>query len=341
MCSTARFLACALTLLFLVLPGLPAAEVDIRGRLTLFTDDALKFTDYYYLRGELEFELEVLDNLEMVLELEADQLEVEMGELFLEWEPRPSFSLKAGRVENALTLDEVLPRFDRIFARPSWISRYIDNMGYVSKGTGVRFAWDSPREGLPLSGFVHPLFVPAHAEVQLSGGLLYHFAGQDSYLGLLGAYFPFLVHEFILGSSDYLGLHNLLGTAVAADHEPPWIFGLELTLGSNLIDPVGLIHYTELEDSGSVFFGTDLYLGHWVRLKKAQWLPALRGSLLLPNLRVPERFHVELLAGNLFELHKRVKLHLDVGLRLYSREIAEQLYSRLEPIWALSFLAET
>lgn len=337
-----RSLACAaLVLLLLPLPFLPAAPVDVEGRLTFFSDDALKFSDYYYLRGELEFELEIVKGLEMVLELEADQLEVEMGELYLDWRPQSTFRLKAGRVENALTLDEVLPAFDRIFARPNGISRYIDSMGYVSKGTGARFSWSSPRRELPLSWFVHPLFVPSHAEIQLSGGLLYHFAGQDSYLGLLGAYFPFLVHEYILGSSEYLGLHNLLGSAVAANHEDRWIYGAELTLGSNLIDPVGLIHYTELEDSGSIFFGTDLYLGRRLDLGKAQWLPALRGSLLLPNLRVPRRYHLELTAGNLIELHKRVKLHLDAGLRLYSREIAERLYSRLEPIWALCFLAET
>jgi hypothetical protein len=327
---------------FLVLlqnPRQAAAEdaLDITARFQAALDETMENEDLYELSASMQFEFEVTDKFDTVLELEADRFEVEVEELSFKYKPGDYLHLLAGLFENSLTLDEYIPAHDRIFGTKSLISNLIETQGYISDSVGARVYKKYKKGTLPIAYFMETSFIPAHTEMQVDAGFLYHFGGKDSYAGILAGYLPYFAHEFWLGERSRYQTHNFLVDLIFADHEQRLVYGLEATLASNLLDPIGLISYPG-DGERSYFLGGDAYIGFSLELGQSEWLPALRATLLFPELTVMETYQVEIRWGNFFRFGKAVLLHVDAGLGILTRYEGSTLYTRLDPLYALKFM---
>ena len=132
----------------------------------------------------------------------------------------------------------------------------------------------------------------------------------------------------MISSVDLLNL-------ICADYEHKIIYGTELTLGSNLIDPLGITHTPGTGDR-SFFFGGDTHVGYRFDFGKLQWTPALRFSILFPELTAMECQQIEIKLGNLLRILKRVYLHADFGLSINTQYSGDTLYTNLEFLWAFN-----
>jgi hypothetical protein len=178
--------------------------------------------------------------------------------------------------------------------------------------------------------------VPAELEFQFDLGFILHLDGNDSYLGFLSAYFPAIVHELGLGEKSKYPPHNFVVDLFWLNLEDRIIYGLELTSGTNLIDPIGLLHYPGADTS--VFLGADAYLGYRIGTKDKRWTPKLRYSILFPDLTVMESQQMEIRLGNEFGFGGSIKLHADFGLGIDTFYSNGDLYTQLSFLWAVNFL---
>ena len=173
-------------------------KYDIDLRATFGSNSEIATTDYYILNTDLAFEFNVLDNFELTLGLEADRFEVEVEEITFKWKFSPYIYFLLGKFENALTLDEFIPAHKRLFATMTLVSEYIDDLGYINSNFGFRAYKNFRKNTMPFSYLAEALFNASDIEPQFDIGFIYHFDGEDSYLGLLVSYMPFIKHEFWL-----------------------------------------------------------------------------------------------------------------------------------------------
>ena len=103
------------------------------------------------------------------------------------------------------------------------------------------------------------------------------------------------------------------------------------------MNPIGLINYPVQTDRPS-FLGADFHIGYKFSFNKIEWLPALRYSILFPELTVIESNQMEIRLGNLLQFSKKIKLHIDGGIGITTRYSDGTLYTNLKPLWALSFI---
>ena len=313
----------------------------INARFSISFDHTTEFPEQFQrldiVSSEVDLEFEVLKDLEAVLEIEADRLEVEVDEIYFDWAAHDYVNLTVGMLENALTIEEYIPAHKRMFGAKSLVAEYIDTVGYARKDLGISL-FKEYKKKLPFSYFAHLNYISSTPDVQFDVGFLYGFNKKDSYLGLLGGYRPYLVRSSDIERSATTH-HNFVIDFVWSDYENDFIHGLELTIGSNLMDPVGLIHTTSAGDR-SYFFGGDLHLGYTFSHKKFDWIPALRFSVLLPDITVPEARQIEIRLGNFLRYDKNLFFHLDGGVNLSSQARGDTR-TRVEPIYALALIART
>jgi hypothetical protein len=331
-----------LATLFLLFPfngSLFGQDIDVK--FTFSVDHTTKFPEQFQrldiVSSELDLGFEVLEDLEAVLEIEADRLEVEVDEIYLDWQAHDYANITVGMFENALVIEEYIPAHKRMFGAKSLVAEYIDTLGYVREDLGVSLYKDYKKK-IPFSYFGHLSYISSTPEVQLDMGFLYGFNKKDSYIGLLGGYLPYLVRSSDIGRSATT-YHNFVIDFVWSDYENDFVHGLELTVGSNLLDPVGLIHATSADDR-SYFLGGDLHLGYTFSHKKFDWIPALRFTVLLPDITVPEARQIEIRLGNLLRYDNNLFFHLDGGVNLSSQSSGDKR-TRIEPIYALVLIART
>jgi hypothetical protein len=311
-------------------------KLDIDADFRFGTNSEIVMVDYLFLRSSLEFEFEATKDFECTFEVLADLYELEMTELSFKWKQGKYLNLLFGKFENALTLDEYLPGFDRPFANRNLLSRYIDDQGYVSNHIGVK-AYKKQIKGTPFFSYLgHFLLVPSQLEFQFNVGFILHLSGENSYLGIFAAYFPFLVHHLGQGQTNKYPLHNALVDLFWANHSGPMIYALELSGGSNLVDPIGILHFPGSDPS--VFLGADAFLGYTVGSKDKAWIPKLRYTILFPDASVMECQQMELRFGNEFRFRDDMKLHADVGLGVDTFYDSGELYTQLKLLWAANFL---
>jgi len=316
-----------------------AEKIDLEADFGFAADESMETEDYYELEASLKFEFDIEDDFEVALDLEADRFEVEIDELSFKWKARDYAYLLFGKFENALTLDEYMSAGDRPFGTKSPVSNLLDTHGYTSSALGVKAYRKYKQEGRPLSYFLEAAFLPAHTEMRVDLGFLYHFNGEESYAGIMACYLPYALHEYWLEEEDEGETHNFVVNLAWADHETRLVYGLEATAGSNLLDPIGLIN-TPGKGERSWFLGGDAYLGYRLQPGKIDWMPAVRVSVLFPELTVMEANQVEVRWGNFIRFSKDIKLHVDGGLAVITRYDGDTLYTRLDPLWAVNFRVE-
>ena len=127
--------------------------------------------------------------------------------------------------------------------------------------------------------------------------------------------------------------HNFLIDLICGDYEHDFQFGLELTGGSNLIDPIGYLHFPSNGDC-SFFGGGDIHVGYKFDFQAWVWNPALRYSILFQDISVPECPQMEIILGNKFIFAKKAFLSVGGGIGIDSFYENNELLTRLKWIWA-------
>jgi hypothetical protein len=316
--------------------GLDMKDGDLGVDIRFGSSSEVFWGDYYFMEAALAFRFPASEKLECALELTGDRFAMEVGQLSFEWQQSADLKLLFGKAENMLTLDQFRMPSMRIFAERSLATRLVAAQGYVSSYVGFK-AHNRIAEDAPFSYLVHLLMIPSQTEPQFDLGLLFHYNGPESYLGFLGCYFPFVAHDFWVGDHTKTQYHNVLFDFLWADYTKRFVYGLELTFGSNLVDPIGLLQFNESDRS--TFFAADVHAGYEVDLGTVSWLPALRCSVLFPDTQVSKVQQIELRWGNRLDLLREVTLQAEAGLGLdTSYGMDDVLYTRLEMLWAVNVL---
>jgi hypothetical protein len=314
-----------------------ANRIDMETLMRFTVSDETDIIDADSALIDLEFLLGFADIVEGTFELKANMYDVMIGELSATLKAWDYLHLKGGKFENALTLDEYMPAWKRPFARKSLASDFLDRQGYVTRTMSGMAYKKYKKDTLPISYLVQGSYIPAHKESQFDMGLFYHFDGKDSYLGILASYFPFFNDRHWAGGIIEEKSHNFVIDLICASYENDLVCGGEFTFGSSLVDPIGIINFPIKEDR-SYFMAADLHFGYLFDFSVIQWLPAIRFTILFPEIAEMEVNQMEVILGNLLVALKNIKFHADIGICVNSEYSAGTLYTNLEFLWALTLM---
>jgi len=329
-----------LILLLLIIPCCVFAQFTIKPEFELSTNDEKAKDDFYNLHGTMRFKFQATDDIELVFKPELDKYEVDIDEISAKYTFLEKHSVKGGKFENLLTLDDYLGNFDRVFARKNLVTREVKDQGYVSHAIGLKYEYrDRSKDGF--GGFAHVVYVPSQFEPQLNLGFYWQDQREELLAGLFASYYPFINHENWGSEHCKSQKNNFIGDLVYSDYRHKIIYGAEFTLGSNLINPVGHINF-DPDTEHPAFAGADLHCGIKVEMTDyIQWLPMLRGTMLIPEISEAKCNEFEVIFGNQFSYKQNVKLHLDGGLGIvtkYDTYGDDDLKTKLDWRWAVSLV---
>ncbi|MDC7241235.1 MAG: hypothetical protein PQJ50_12840, partial [Spirochaetales bacterium] len=155
--------------------------------------------------------------------------------------------------------------------------------------------------------------------------------------GRMGAsliYHPYLLHNmwseeessshwssdriFTFGNVDQRGIYEINYFLIDLywgdlTGEKDWVYKTELTLGSNLADPVGYLGYQGGKNR-SEFFGGDLMLGRVIGGEKFSWVPSVNCTGYMASIEEPNIGSIEVRAGNRWCWNESLTVFLDAGL---------------------------
>ena len=332
---------CKLPFFFLILvfysisPISTKESINLSANFSCNSHNNLYSFNNYTIKTNITLSFNLLNKLTCKSELETDNYNIRMGELSFDLKVHDYLYLMLGKFENLLTIDLYLQSEKRFFASNSLTSILIDKQGYISNSIGLKAYKPFAEDTVPISYFLHFLYLPSHIEAQLSAGFFFHYKGADTYLGLIGCYFPFIAHDKWLGKNSRTKLHNYLLDLVFANHNRKIIYGTEITFGSNIIDPIGIIEYSKKIER-SFFLGGDLYLGYSFSPNKINIIPVLRYSILFPEIQIMEYNIQEIRIGNCLSFSEIIYFNIDTGIRIHTKYISNKLYTQFRIIWALN-----
>ncbi len=329
-----------LILLLLIIPCCVFAQFTIKPEFELSTNDEKAKDDFYNLHGTMRFKFQATDDIELVFKPELDKYEVDIDEISAKYTFLEKHSVKGGKFENLLTLDDYLGNFDRVFARKNLVTREVKDQGYVSHAIGLKYEYrDRSKDGF--GSFAHVVYVPSQFEPQLNLGFYWQDQREELLAGLFASYYPFINHENWGSEHCKSQKNNFIGDLVYSDYRHKIIYGAEFTLGSNLINPVGHINF-DPDTEHPAFAGADLHCGIKVEMTDyIQWLPMLRGTMLIPEISEAKCNEFEVIWGNQFSYKEHVKLHLDTGLGIKTKYDVygdDDLKTKLDWRWAVSLV---
>ncbi|QEN06999.1 hypothetical protein EXM22_02985 [Oceanispirochaeta crateris] len=300
-------------------------------------------TDYLELGFKMDNRFEITDAWEIGLEVDFKTDEVETDEVWVRFrQDRQRYQL--GMFKNEILLEDQFSSKQVPFNLDSLIKNRLDEMGwYTSRALGFK-AYQNYKEGtLPVSAYGHIFFQPSGREVQVNTGLFYPYKGEDSWVGITAAYYPYFIHKNWVGTaSSHTQDHNFLFQAAIADMSGKglFIYKGDVTLGNNLIDPVGYIHFPG-EGEPSWFMGADILLAYPLKYDDFVWTPGLNTGFLIHSLDQMESWTASVRTGQLLAWDKTFFLHLEGGtdiLTNYNSDGGESvLQTGLEIIWGISF----
>jgi len=329
-----RLLIIILYLNYLSVTPVAAIERNISNLVSFEIRNDIYTPGNYSFASNLKFDFKVFNNLNFILGLTADNYEIEVGEIFARLPLHDYLHIQIGEFDNVLSLDGYLLPQNHIFAKNSLISTLIEKQGYISSSIGLMLYKPYLRNTLPISYFIHALWLPSHSEGQFDLGFFYHFSGENSYLGLLGCYFPFMAHYNWIGERSGTKLHNYTINLIWSNYDNNFVYGSELSFGSNLIDPISLVEYP-VDVDRSFFLGGDIHLGYSFIFDKLNWLPAIRYSVVFTEVKIMESYLQEIKIGNRLIYKDKLYLNIDTGIGINTKYISDILYTGLEFLWAL------
>ncbi len=253
----------------------------------------------FQLEGELEAKLRFNDRLYATLAVEIDRKDVDPKEASVFYWIDEFQSIKGGLFDSSLTMNDFLKKKSELFFYDSPGVKYIKDSGFTNIDTGVEY---SNRHILG-------------DKTQLDAAFFFNSGHNESQFFLTGYYNFTEGLDFIAFTVSYL----------------PYV-------GSNLIDPVGYLHFPGEDDSW--FASADLAFGYNFRFEKFVYTPALRAGILCPDIKyMDENRRLELMLGNWF-YGKYVFVHLDGGLRFDTYK-SDSLKTKVKPIWGINFCVKS
>ena len=268
--------------------------------------------------------------------MSTDNYEIDSGEICARIELNSYLFITLGEFKNSLVFDQYLAQQDKIFAKDNLISEYTEKQGYTGNGIGIKLYKNYLRNTLPVSYFFHSLWLSSHSEGQFDFGFFYHYRGENTYLGFLASYFPFIAHHNWLGERFGTNLHNFTLDLIFSNYAHNFIFGSEISIGSNLLDPLYLIDYLKSGDR-SCFAGCDIHIGYSIESANFFWQPSMRYTILFPELKMMETHIQQIIAGCKFIYRDKIYFYTDTGININTKYIDDILYTNLELVWALKF----
>jgi hypothetical protein len=292
---------------------------------------------------DVEFKFKMSDKLDAFLELETDLYEVESEDISLRWKPLNYLWLKIGAFENNLVLDEYLSSFERLFAEDGLITETVGNIGYMSTTPSVKLYknFNNKKQDAPPFSYLFTIKQQPNANyLQGDFGFIYHFQGENSYIGVLGSYSPHYQNSTIERKNSTRS-PAYLADLFLANHETKLKYGIEVTLGANVVSPVSVVSHPAGFDDSSHFLGFDLQLGYSMSFKKLTWTPAVRTSLLFPELERVKARQLDVIVGNRIQFSKNIKINLDAGVSTISDYLGESTEEGIEAIVEIRFEVRT
>lgn len=190
-------------------------------------------------------------------------------------------------------------------------------------------------------GFAHFIYIPSQFEPQINCGIWRQTKKRDMFAGIFASYYPFVNHEVWGSEHVKASRDNFICDMIYADYRGSFIYGTELTAGSSLINPVGKINF-DVDTDYPFFAGADLHGGVRFYLSRdMSWLPALRATVLFPEVSEFECSDIDLVFGNQFTYKKKAKLHIDCGIGIVTKHDNwgdDDLKTKLEGRWAISLV---
>jgi hypothetical protein len=309
---------------------------DFRPQFQMLANDDLSIDDFYELKGNLRIEFPITDDIDVIFKSELDKYKFDVEEISAQYTYDKINRFKIGKFENPLTLDDYIGTFEMLFARQTVVTRDIKKQGYVAKSTGLRYEKrDNKRDDF--SYFGHFIYIPSQLEPQIDAGFLFREKDEKKLAGIFASYYPFVTHK----NSDKTNFHNFLTDLFFMDYTGWFIYGAEFTIGSSLINPVGLINY-QTDTEYPVFMGLDLHAGIKFYLSRNMtWLPVVRVTSFHPDVSDIICRDVDIVWGNQFEYKRNVKLHFDGGIGFVTRHDiydSDKLKTKYELRWAVSIV---
>ncbi|MBN2444725.1 MAG: hypothetical protein JXJ04_25440 [Spirochaetales bacterium] len=310
------------------------AKSKIEADFIIKAGDELEAVDYYTIKSDIELEFEPSDTIKCELELESDRFEVTADEISIAWSPHDYAKIKIGKFNPELTFEDYILNRKQLFTSKSIIADYIDYLGYTISNIGGKFYKTYSKKTIPVSYFIHTAFNSTQFEPEVILGFFYHFNKSDSYLGLLGCYLPYFNHNLWLPPEIKSQTNNFITNLIFSDYENDFIYGIELSVGTNLLDPIGLLHFPG-KGEYTLFGGADVHTGYKFHFSDINWIPAFRFSILYPNVEIIDCPGMEILAASTVSYDNILFLTLDSGLGINVFYDNEKLYTQLEFLWGI------
>lgn len=312
------------------------AEVEFK------LDDSDIVGDKYYLEYELQgtFTAEYMMNekLSTIISIEVDRNDVDPDEVSVLYTFDEMSWIKGGIFQRDLYLNDFVKKRFEIFEMDSPGVEYMKKLGYSSNDTGVRYVRDNfLAENLTLDATF--FFNSAHNETQFLLTGMYNFEPDRHFLALTASYLPYVVHHASINASDEYQYNNFLLDAKYFMYSTSWVVTGEASIGTNLVDPVGLLHFPGKEES--FFAAADAAVGYNISTSRFVYTPAFRAGILMPDIdRIEDSRRVELLLGNSFH-GRNVFMHLEGGFQFDTYDNGGGLETDVEPIWSVSFCVKS
>ncbi|MCQ2603488.1 MAG: hypothetical protein MJ215_00380 [Spirochaetia bacterium] len=329
-----------IAVLILVTGILPAKEsrFKINPKVEFSLDDSDVTGDKYYLEYELEGELEVkynfTDRLAAILNVELSRHDVDVEEISVLYDFDEYNRIKGGLFDSSLVMEDFLKEKYEIFHYDSPGVMYIKELGYTSNNTGIEYK--SRRFLAEKIGFDAAFFFnPSHNETQFFLTGYYNFEEERNFISLTASYLPYVVHNVALGGSSEYKYNNFIFDLKYFNDTEHFVYTAEASIGSNLIDPVGYLHFPGEEDSW--FAAADAGIGYNFQFSKFTYTPALRCGILCPDIKyMDENRRLDLMLGNYFH-GKYIFVHLEGGFRFDTYDKGDGVKTDVDPIWGISF----
>ena len=312
------------------------AEVEFK------LDDSDVTGDKYYLEYELEgtftAEYMISDRLFTILSMEIDRKDVEPDEVSVVYAFDELSWIKGGIFQRDLYLNDFVKKRYEVFEMDSPGVEYMKKLGWSSNDTGIRYVHDNfLTDNLTLDATF--FFNSSHNETQFILTGMYNFEPDRHFLAFTASYLPYAVHQAALGIGDEYQYNNFLFDMKYFMYTTSWVITAEASAGTNLVDPVGLLHFPGKEES--FFAAADASVGYNFSTSRFVYTPAFRAGILMPDIdRIDDSRRVELLLGNYFH-GRNVFMHLEGGVQFDTYDNGSGLETDFEPIWSISFCVKS
>lgn len=312
------------------------AEVEFNLEDSDITGD--KYYLEYDLVGTFTAEYFMNDRFSTIISIDVDRNDVDPDEVSVLYSFDELSWIKGGIFQRDLYLNDFVKKRFEIFEMDSPGVEYMKKMGWSSNDTGVRYLRDNfLTENLTLDATF--FFNSAHNETQFILTGMYSFEPDRHFLALSASYLPYIVHHGAISATDEYQYNNFLFDAKYFLYTTSWVVTGEASLGTNLADPIGLLHFPGKEES--FFAAADASLGYNISTSRFVYTPAFRAGILMPDIdKIEDSRRVELLLGNSFH-GRNIFMHLEGGFQFDTYDNGSGLETDVEPIWSINFCVKS